>query len=115
MELVQIYFTNFNKITIITGTGTNFLAFFLLIFFPLATESESRSENVCRSLRIQIHIPDFFYGTILCFYHPEAYRYCISRSISSWIRTASISLRIQKVSHNANPDPHHWFFNNVNY
>ena len=32
MEIVQIYFNNLNKLAVITGTGTNFLAFFCFLF-----------------------------------------------------------------------------------
>ena len=52
MELVQIYFINFNKITIVSY----FLAFFLYLFFSFSLldpdqriKSGSRVENECRS------------------------------------------------------------------
>ena len=52
MELVQIYFINFNKITIVSY----FLAFFLYLFFSFSLldpdqriKSGSRGENECRS------------------------------------------------------------------
>ena len=54
MELIQIYFNNFNKITIIT----NLFAFFVVVifqFFPPGSGSGRESE--CGSKRIRIHSP----------------------------------------------------------
>ena len=56
MELVQIYFKNVNKLTIITSTvSTNFLAFFCYYFKIFPHGSGSRRENEYGSMRIWIH------------------------------------------------------------
>ena len=61
MELVQIYFTNFHKITIITiryQLQYRYLAFFIIFMFTIFPPgSRFRRENECGSMESRIHSP----------------------------------------------------------